>query len=534
MSPTTDAHDSALRPQRGDEQPQGQRRFNVTSPSPKVKAENNAAQDAEFWPPKKLVADTSRTESRLRRMLSVRRWFLFFTIAITPTAVLEGQTIVAFETYSVADPPPCATPPSNSLFASTDATVKAWVFLAGLHTGDRVQVHFFPPGASTYRFYWYWNPTPSDGNWCFWADVGISQWIAPNWGGWRAQLSLNGTDIGQPITFEVSAPSTTISVTWANGGRPPTSLASGQPVALTWIVTGPASVESRICWGTDSNPQNCPQQTAWQTGNGQHSVGLLAPSVDLATYYFIVQAHDTGTGLDYWSSPTQSLVSGTIITSTNQWLYNADAYGTPQNGWWARLVKTPVSGNRYKYTLSVLLSGGGTIQDASVAVITDLRIGMVRGSYLTQVTRSLFPVPSANLQWEGPPNFNRADSLSNLAFDLWGFLNPEVGLAFGVKGVLDDLQALSQANISPSPWLADKMLDENNYRVSRMGYAPDNGLFSGLLPSSGVSFSVTVDENSGLQPEFFMRTQTKLGTVIGVEIGLDRKAIVNVANYNPF
>src|SRR6202041_1069335 len=96
-----------------------------------------------------------------------------------------------------------------------------------------------------------------------------------------------------------------------------------------WQVSGASQIQSRVCYGTSSNPSTLCQQNATplQTSGGASlTANISAPTVSGAapvTYYFIVQAQASGQTV--YSTVVQSLDTGTVIgpSSFPGWTYNS-------------------------------------------------------------------------------------------------------------------------------------------------------------------------------------------------------------------
>lgn len=70
-----------------------------------------------------------------------------------------------------------------------------------------MQIRWFNP-SGTNPVNTTWGALTNDGysSHCFMTDLSIAQWIAPSFGAWAAQININGTVIGSPISFQVTNP----------------------------------------------------------------------------------------------------------------------------------------------------------------------------------------------------------------------------------------------------------------------------------------------------------------------------------------
>jgi hypothetical protein len=216
------------------------------------------------------------------------------------------------------------------------------------------------------------------------------------------------------------------------------------------------------------------------------------------------------------------------ITSPNQWPYNTDNFANPMNHWWALLVRKPIAGKRYEYTIYVMATDAYSIKNATVSVISDLRIGTVRESYSTQVS-PLTIYPSRLFGSLGSWEFPHSQSVSNnYMFDLAGLANEILGVVIAIADIFDSFKPLWSAKLTTSAALTDRMLDENHYRVHAMAYTGTVSILGLPQLMNSVKFSMLVDENEGLVPEFFLRAESSQGGIFGLEIGSDRKGVITI------
>lgn len=131
------------------------------------------------------------------------RWLLLTTVPFFST-IAAAQTLQTIETYKGTDPPGyCAAPPATSVFSSTDPSVNIYFAIAGLNHGDIIKVQWFNP-AGVNSVYTPWNPVSGNSSQCFWYDFFITTYISPSWGTWQAQVTVNDTPLGSPISFQVN------------------------------------------------------------------------------------------------------------------------------------------------------------------------------------------------------------------------------------------------------------------------------------------------------------------------------------------
>src|ERR1035441_5069504 len=140
-------------------------------------------------------------------MRSVRGSILFVAAAAAAfSGIATGQTLATFETFKGANPSTCSAPPPASSFAASDGTVNVYFLLNSVHPGDVTKVLWLNPvGANAW--YTMWDPTPNDGytSRCYWLNFDIAKYIAPSWGLWSAQITVNDRNVGSPISFQVNS-----------------------------------------------------------------------------------------------------------------------------------------------------------------------------------------------------------------------------------------------------------------------------------------------------------------------------------------
>ena len=368
----------------------------------------------------------------------------------------------------------------------------------------------------------------------------------------RAKNSGSTSDVpGSPKTFQnncgTTPPASNVTASWSPGGAPPQTLTSGQSFSVNWQVSGASQIQSRVCYGTSSDPASICQQAAssWQySGPSSQTASLTAPSVSASQmFHFVVQAQ-AGNQTVY-SAVAQSTVTGitTPPSGRNLWVYSADptrtlrcpACSNQLRDFVVVVEKSPASANFNKYAITVLGDNLLEISSAGLSVVRTSGVNLQINS--TRVFRNL-DIPGLGLLgnmeagtdtgWQDmttvTPYIQASDQVLSVVHDVVGFF-PVVGNLVGGAVSLQDLYGdlgsfwSSSGNVAPSTSMRQLMEDVNNNHVDNLMATRLRSSFDGHLVF-GVQFVAIINDAAGT-PQFFLKAKNTNGTFIGVEIGPD-------------
>jgi hypothetical protein len=354
----------------------------------------------------------------------------------------------------------------------------------------------------------------------------------------------------QPSACSGGAPPTSITTGWAGNGTPPGTIIAGQAFGVGWQVSGAASIVSRVCYGTSTDPSTLCQQaaTAQQTtGATSLTASIVAPAVSGAapvTYYFVVQAQAGGQTV--YSSVVSCLDTGTTIGPPNAttWIYGATAFPLSNitvldsrlAGFTTILQRQQKSSSIYEYTLSVIGADASPLNSALLTVVRKNAVTAVPTTYQAQINYSNPSQILANFpqnlssSWQTAPDANASQpgqALGNAVIDLLSF-DEEIGLALNTANLANNLAGfansllglVSSANVYPTSALRIKLNDINDYHQDKLAAVAPSILLAGGQ-TFGFRFVFDINEQNGQPEQFFLRTENAWGSIVGLEIGTD-------------
>jgi hypothetical protein len=314
------------------------------------------------------------------------------------------------------------------------------------------------------------------------------------------------------------------------------TIASGQSFTVNWQVSGANPIQSRVCYGTSSDPNTLCQQhaTVWQSSSPATLSGSIAAPLVTGTapqtIYFVVQAQAGAQTV--FSMVVQSSDSGTTIgpPSFPSWVYDS-TISSNLRGLTIRLEKHPIG----------VSPGGGSLQQYHIYVVrTDGYY--VNGAYLTMVLNKAMFVDHTSYQQQTSPAYydnllrNLGDSsywhtatvadpnastYGRIAIDVLGFIPLEVaGYATSTLSLLDDIRVLLP-DVAPDTAFVSKEQEDNTY-TTRHFYIDQQSLWG----TEGLHFVFSVQEDAAgaNQPDLYLRVGLG-GEVVGVQINAsDRNA----------
>jgi hypothetical protein len=359
--------------------------------------------------------------------------------------------------------------------------------------------------------------------------------------------------------------STPLTVTWVSGSTPPANMASGQSYQVKWQVAGPAQIQSRLCYGSSSDPATICQQfaTYWQNSgtntSGTYGDTVLAPTVNgQQTLYVVAQAQANGQTV--YTTPIQATVSGLSTSRQEFHVYSASrSVASVPNPLLDRMLaileKTNKGGSLFQYRLYVL-TGIDT-----PGHFLSMSCGMVRPESMNVVPSSL-NVELANINdgvaamdfysnilagtdsgWENAtvlePLLDAQSKSGSLIFDTaitLGSLFVPASYAVGVGAATATAQILrdaadrvsSETSLTPSSAFNSRLQALNDYDTVV--------LTVGGLPEFNTSyiagrFTFIVDESSGSVPWFYISATPTNSSLTSIELQ-DNRSTLRVCRVN--
>jgi hypothetical protein len=431
--------------------------------------------------------------------------------------VYYGGTLQELDNSPLTFPPPNAqsschsTPPPTAGFVVGDRvglTINNPDGNTILMIGDQGSVVCLFPAGSNYDLYVDWDKTVSSSS-----GFGSCSNVATVGHGWAVKKEW---------VQKVNGGAAPLTVSWVSGAAPPSTMTSGQSVEVKWQVAGPSQIQSRLCFGTSSDPATmCQQSGKYFQTTGMNTSGLSLDTITAPTtasqqtIYALVQAQASGQTI-YTQPAIQIVVSPAVPSgpAVPTWTYSND----PNLRGLVLVVQRQATGSSYQYRFNII-SKAGFASDIATAHLTmvaphDSTIKVHRTSLSAGVIYDGVYNPDSIVQSPDTAPWRTVSQAWNnwttLAKDILGFV-PLVGDVLSVDQLIKDAEAAANliGGIGPSSSLNDQ-LGSDDYDV----YGTDVS----IGPFLGVRISVNVDQFASSMPHFFLTIKESGTTVVGIEL----------------